>query len=69
MREHESLRKALAWLLEQEQITAERIAEALNHFDLSPLDEDFLRHYFAKYPREPQPDQIKNTQSDDFKGN
>lgn len=69
MNEHESLRKALAWLLEQGQITTVQIAEASNRFDLSPLDEDFLRHYFARYPRKPQAGETKNTQYDDFKGN
>ncbi|GAA3527780.1 hypothetical protein [Zobellella aerophila] len=69
MNEHESLGKALAWLLEQEQIRVEDLAEASNHFDLSPLDEAFLRHYFALHSAEPRADHTKNTQSDDFKGN
>ncbi|MCT7656668.1 hypothetical protein MBH78_22705 [Oceanimonas sp. NS1] len=46
MREHESLRKALRWLTEQACIDRNAIAEASNHFDLSPLDEQFLRDYF-----------------------
>lgn len=46
MNEHESLRKALAWLLQQPQLTPRLIAEASRHFDLSPLDEEFLHRYF-----------------------
>ncbi|WP_107851706.1 hypothetical protein [Oceanimonas marisflavi] len=66
MSEHESLRKALRWLTEQPRIDQDTIAEASNHFDLSPLDEQFLRDYFLKHPRE---EVSKNTQSDDLKSN
>ncbi|AEY01988.1 hypothetical protein GU3_11165 [Oceanimonas sp. GK1] len=66
MREHESLRKALAWLTEQPHINREAIADASRHFDLSPLDEQFLRDYFLKPPRD---EPSKNAQSDDLKSN
>ena len=46
MSEHESLRKALAWLLQQPKLDQRAIAEASRHFDLSPLDEEFLSQYF-----------------------
>lgn len=46
MNEHEALRKALYWLLQQPGIDGNRIAEASRHFDLSPLDEEFLVQYF-----------------------
>lgn len=48
MSEHESLRKALSWLLEHKKIDGPLIAEASQHFDLSPLDEAFLRQYFVE---------------------
>lgn len=47
MSEHESLRKALSWLLEHKKITEYLIGEASQRFDLSPLDEAFLRQYFC----------------------
>ncbi|PSJ48119.1 hypothetical protein C7H85_04870 [Zobellella endophytica] len=46
MNEHEALRKALSWLLQQPGIDRDRIGEASRHFDLSPLDEEFLVQYF-----------------------
>ena len=66
MNEHESLRKALHWLTEQPQIDGDAIAEASRHFDLSPLDEQFLRDYFL---RRTQVKPSKSAQSDDLKSN
>ena len=51
MSEHESLRKALSWLLEHKIIDGPLITEASQHFDLSPLDEAFLRQYFVEQQR------------------
>ncbi len=42
--EHESLRRAVAWLAEQGPWTHERIEQASRRFDLSPTDEEFLLH-------------------------
>jgi hypothetical protein len=44
--EHEGLRRAVAWLLEQPSRDPRTIEEAGRRFDLSPLDEDFLLKYF-----------------------
>lgn len=56
MSEQESLRKALAWLLEQQTsqqaIDSQLISEAARRFDCSPLDEAFLQNYFVKPPHE-----------------
>lgn len=40
--EHEGLRHAVAWLLEQGPWTPGLVDEASRRFDLSPLDEEFL---------------------------
>ena len=40
--EHEGLRRAIAWLVEQGRWTPELVDEAGRRFDLSPVDEDFL---------------------------
>jgi len=40
--EHEGLRRAIAWLVEQGRWTPELVDEAGRRFDLSPADEDFL---------------------------
>ncbi|WP_298721899.1 hypothetical protein [uncultured Oceanisphaera sp.] len=66
MNEHESLRKALSWLMEQSQRDQETIAEASRHFDLSPVDEEFLHHYFAEQQRRQADLSPKNTQNDDL---
>ncbi|WMC11977.1 hypothetical protein PU634_06325 [Oceanimonas pelagia] len=66
MSEHEALRKALHWLTEQPRIDAAAIAEASRHFDLSPLDEQFLRDYFLRQLRQAP---SKKPQSDDLKSN
>lgn len=46
MGSQEPLRKAIAWLLAQRKVSAELIEQASRRFDLSPLDEAFLREYF-----------------------
>ncbi|MCC4265565.1 hypothetical protein LL240_14055 [Oceanimonas baumannii] len=66
MSEHEALRKALRWLTEQPSINSSAITEAGRRFDLSPLDERFLRDYFLNQPHE---DITKSAQSDDLKSN
>jgi len=42
--DHESLRRAVAWLAGQGPWTPARIEEASRRFDLSPTDEEFLLH-------------------------
>jgi hypothetical protein len=42
--EHDSLRRAVAWLAERGAWTPELIDEASRRFDLSPTDEEFLLH-------------------------
>jgi hypothetical protein len=42
--DHESLRRAVAWLADQGRWTSELIDEASRRFDLSPTDEEFLLH-------------------------
>jgi hypothetical protein len=42
--DHESLRRAVAWLAEHGRWTPELIDEASRRFDLSPTDEEFLLH-------------------------
>ena len=66
MNEHESLRKALSWLLEQPRLDQEAIAEASRHFDLSPVDEEFLHRYFSEEQRRRANIESKNTQDDDL---
>lgn len=44
--EHEGLRRAVSWLLEQSRRDASTIEEASRRFDLSPLDEEFLLQHF-----------------------
>jgi len=46
--EGESLRRAFAWLAEQGEWTAERVDEACRHFDVGPLDEEFLLRELAR---------------------
>ncbi|OIN13110.1 hypothetical protein [Oceanisphaera psychrotolerans] len=66
MSEHESLRKALSWLLEHEQLNPQLIAEASRQFDLSPVDEEFLRRYFIDEHRQKSDMKSKNTRNDDL---
>ncbi|WP_346352013.1 hypothetical protein N2M06_06820 [Oceanimonas sp. AH20CE76] len=66
MSEHESLRKALHWLIGQPAISKESIAAASRHFDLSPLDEQFLRDYFLN---QRAVNVSKSMQSDDLESN
>jgi hypothetical protein len=42
--DHESLRRAVAWLSGHGRWTPELIGEASRRFDLSPTDEEFLLH-------------------------
>ena len=44
--EHEGLRRAVEWLVEQPTRDSQTIEEASRRFDLSPLDEDFLLRHF-----------------------
>jgi len=44
--EHEDLRRAVQWLIEQPLRDAQTIEEAARRFDLSPVDEEFLLHHF-----------------------
>lgn len=46
--EHEGLRHAVAWLLEQGRWTPELVDEASRRFDLSPVDEEFLLNEAAR---------------------
>lgn len=48
----EALRRALRWLSEQGRHDAAAIEAAARHFDLTPLEEDFLLHYFKDTPPE-----------------
>jgi len=50
--EHEGLRRAVAWLLEQPHRDAGTIEEASRRFDLSPLDENFLLNHFRDSPQD-----------------
>jgi hypothetical protein len=52
--DHEGLRRALAWLLEQPCRDAAAIEEASRRFDLSPADEAFLLEHFRSGRREPE---------------
>jgi hypothetical protein len=45
---HDALRRAVAWLAEQETWSAQVIEEACQRFDLAPMDEEFL---LAEYRR------------------
>jgi hypothetical protein len=49
--EHEELRRAVAWLIEQPSRDSRTIEEASRRFDLSPLDEDFLLNHFRDAAR------------------
>lgn len=69
MNEHESLRKALAWLLEHPELDQHLIAEASRHFDLSPLDEEFLTQYFLSGSHGMARRSSKNSQDDDLESN
>lgn len=44
--EHEELRRAFAWLMEQGEINPRTIEEAAVRFDLSPTEEEFLIRHF-----------------------
>lgn len=44
--EHEGLRRAVQWLVEQPARDAQTIEEAARRFDLSPVDEEFLLRHF-----------------------
>ena len=44
--EHEELRRAVTWLIEQPSRDSRTIEEASRRFDLSPLDEAFLLNHF-----------------------
>jgi hypothetical protein len=44
--EHEGLRRAVLWLAAQTSRDARLIEEASRHFDLSPIDEEFLLRHF-----------------------
>jgi len=44
--EHEGLRRAVEWLIEQPVRDGKTIEEAARRFDLSPVDEEFLLHHF-----------------------
>ncbi|MBO1519080.1 hypothetical protein [Oceanisphaera pacifica] len=48
MSEHESLRKAIAWIVEHTTIDEHLVNEASRRFDLSPLDDAFLQQYFVE---------------------
>ena len=61
MSEHESLRKALSWLLEHQTIDGHLIGEASRHFDLSPLDEAFLQQYFVELQHRQPPTSANHT--------
>lgn len=49
--EHEDLRRAVSWLIEQPLRDLQTIEEASRRFNLSPLDEQFLLEHF----RTPKP--------------
>jgi len=44
--EHEGLRRAVEWLIEQPVRDGRTIEEAARRFDLSPVDEEFLLGHF-----------------------
>ena len=44
--EHEGLRRAVSWLIEQPERDLQTIEEAGRRFNLSPLDEQFLLDHF-----------------------
>lgn len=46
----EALRKALIWLGHQPERDAATIEEAARRFDLSPIEEEFLRTEFVHQP-------------------
>lgn len=47
----ERLRKAVRWLSEQRQYTADAIEHAARRFDLSPAEEQFLFEHFLHADR------------------
>lgn len=49
--EHEGLRRAVSWLIEQPVRDAQTIEEASRRFNLSPLDEQFLLDHFRSPER------------------
>lgn len=49
--EHEGLRRAVSWLIEQPVRDARTIEEASRRFNLSPLDEQFLLDHFRSPER------------------
>ncbi len=49
----EALRRAVRWLGEQPVQDARTLEEAGQRFDLTPLEEDFLRREFGPRPNRP----------------
>ncbi|NJN39748.1 MAG: hypothetical protein HC807_01240 [Gammaproteobacteria bacterium] len=52
--EHEGLRRAVQWLVEQPARNAQAIEEAARRFDLSPVDEEFLLRHFRSVDAGPK---------------
>lgn len=50
--EHEGLRRAVSWLIEQPVRDLQIIEEASRRFNLSPLDEQFLLDHFRTPKRQ-----------------
>lgn len=44
----EGLRRAVRWVAEQGRRDARTLEEAARRFDLSPLDQEFLRRHFGE---------------------
>lgn len=53
--EGEALRRAVRWLSEHRPITASRVNDAAERFDLSPLEEEFLLREFCAGRLPPRP--------------
>lgn len=51
----ESLRRAIAWLAEQEEGSPRLIEEACRRFDISPIDEEFLIAEYRRIHEQRQP--------------
>jgi hypothetical protein len=45
----EALRRAVAWLAEQGAWTSDLIDQASQHFDLSPVEEEFLLQEYRRF--------------------
>ncbi len=54
---NEALRKAVRWLSDEQDYSVEAINRAVQRFDLSPLDADFLIRTFLHADRKEQPEQ------------